>query len=141
MHLGSIPADRQSGLGAGGAAEGPFKLVLPAEPEAWAQIACLRLQRPPPSVPAAFEGLLTGIAGRLQVLLSEVTPPKLALLAGPEAWVQIACPRLSIDWGEGFALPTLTPFEALVALGEVRLPRPICIVVQFGPGAGDADPV
>jgi 2-(3-amino-3-carboxypropyl)histidine synthase len=32
---------------------------------------------------------------------------------------QVACPRLSIDWGEGFARPTLTPFEALVALGEV----------------------
>lgn len=30
---------------------------------------------------------------------------------------QVACPRLSIDWGEGFALPTLTPYEAMVALG------------------------
>ena len=25
--------------------------------------------------------------------------------------------RLSIDWGEGFRTPTLTPFEAFVALG------------------------
>ena len=33
--------------------------------------------------------------------------------------MQVACPRLSIDWGEGFKLPTLTPYEALVALGEV----------------------
>ena len=33
--------------------------------------------------------------------------------------LQVACPRLSIDWGEGFTLPTLTPYEALVALGEV----------------------
>ena len=32
---------------------------------------------------------------------------------------QVACPRLSIDWGEGFTLPTLNPYEALVALGEV----------------------
>ena len=32
---------------------------------------------------------------------------------------QIACPRLSIDWGEGFARPTLTPYEALVALRVV----------------------
>ena len=31
--------------------------------------------------------------------------------------LQVACPRLSIDWGEGFAKPTLTPYEALVALG------------------------
>lgn len=55
----------------------------------------------------------------LQVLLSEVAPWKLALMEGVDAWVQIACPRLSIDWGEGFTKPTLTPYEALVALGEV----------------------
>ncbi len=32
---------------------------------------------------------------------------------------QVACPRLSIDWGEGFRQPTLTPYEALVCLGAV----------------------
>ncbi|BDA49582.1 2-(3-amino-3-carboxypropyl)histidine synthase subunit 1 [Coccomyxa sp. Obi] len=53
------------------------------------------------------------------VLLSEVAPWKLAMMEGVDAWVQIACPRLSIDWGEGFTKPTLTPYEALVALGEV----------------------
>ena len=56
-----------------------------------------------------------------------MAPGKLARLAGPQAWVQVACPRLSIDWGEGFALPTLTPFEALVALGEVRSPPRLCL--------------
>ncbi len=55
----------------------------------------------------------------VSVLLSEVTPPKLALMGHVDTWVQVACPRLSIDWGEGFAKPTLTPYEALVALGEV----------------------
>lgn len=54
-----------------------------------------------------------------QVLLSEVAPWKLQLMEGVDAWVQIACPRLSIDWGEGFTKPTLTPYEALVALSEV----------------------
>ena len=44
--------------------------------------------------------------------LPETEAPSLSL-------VQVACPRLSIDWGEGFTLPTLTPYEALVALGEV----------------------
>lgn len=33
--------------------------------------------------------------------------------------LQVACPRLSIDWGEGFRRPTLTPYEAMVALGAV----------------------
>ena len=34
-----------------------------------------------------------------------------------ECWVQIACPRLSIDWGYAFERPLLSPYEALVALG------------------------
>jgi diphthamide synthase subunit DPH2 len=32
---------------------------------------------------------------------------------------QIACPRLSIDWGEAFAAPLLSPYEASVAFGRV----------------------
>lgn len=52
------------------------------------------------------------------VLLSEISPAKLNAMADVEAWVQIACPRLSIDWGEGFRVPVLTPYEAEVAFGE-----------------------
>lgn len=29
----------------------------------------------------------------------------------PSRWVQVACPRLSIDWGEAFSKPLLTPYE------------------------------
>jgi 2-(3-amino-3-carboxypropyl)histidine synthase len=32
------------------------------------------------------------------LLMSEIFPDKLRLLSDVEAWVQIACPRLSIDW-------------------------------------------
>jgi 2-(3-amino-3-carboxypropyl)histidine synthase len=53
------------------------------------------------------------------VLLSEISPAKVAAMRGPEAWVQIACPRLSIDWGEAFGVPVLTPYEAEVALGAL----------------------
>lgn len=56
----------------------------------------------------------------LQVLLSEVTPAKLEMMDHVDAWVQVACPRLSIDWGESFEKPTLTPYEAFVALGKAR---------------------
>ena len=42
------------------------------------------------------------------------------MLVEVDVWVQVACPRLSIDWGEGFSKPTLTPYEALVALGEAQ---------------------
>lgn len=53
----------------------------------------------------------------LHIALSEIFPGKLALMADVEAWVQVACPRLSIDWGYAFERPLLSPYEALVALG------------------------
>ncbi|CAG0921458.1 unnamed protein product [Notodromas monacha] len=49
-------------------------------------------------------------------LMSEVFPDKLKLCSGIDVWVQVACPRLSIDWGEAFDKPILTPYEAAVAL-------------------------
>ena len=53
----------------------------------------------------------------VNLLLSEIFPGKLAMMSDIECWVQVACPRLSIDWGYAFARPLLTPYEALVALG------------------------
>ena len=53
------------------------------------------------------------------LLLSEIFPSKLALFEEVGAWVQIACPRLSIDWGRAFQkAPLLNPYEAHVALGK-----------------------
>ena len=54
------------------------------------------------------------------VLLSEVFPEKLKLFKDVDAWVQIACPRLSIDWGTAFDKPLLTSYEAAVALGMIE---------------------
>ena len=62
------------------------------------------------------------------VLLSEIFPKKLEMLSKPTAsggsgvcaWVQVACPRLSIDWGHYFCVPVLSPFELYVAFGEVE---------------------
>jgi 2-(3-amino-3-carboxypropyl)histidine synthase len=54
----------------------------------------------------------------VNLLLSEIFPGKLASMPDVECWVQVACPRLSIDWGYAFARPLLTPYEALVALGR-----------------------
>ncbi|KAF7507428.1 Diphthamide biosynthesis protein 1 [Endocarpon pusillum] len=53
----------------------------------------------------------------INLLLSEIFPGKLALFQDVDCWVQIACPRLSIDWGYAFPRPLLTPYEALVVLG------------------------
>lgn len=38
----------------------------------------------------------------------QISPAKLNAMSDVEAWVQIACPRLSIDWGEGFRIPART---------------------------------
>jgi len=35
------------------------------------------------------------------------------------SWVQVACPRLSIDWGYAFTKPLLTPYELHVALNTI----------------------
>ena len=50
------------------------------------------------------------------LLLTEIFPDKLARFGEVDAWIQIACPRLSIDWGYAFAKPLLSPYEAEVAL-------------------------
>ncbi|KAG5192419.1 diphthamide biosynthesis protein 1 [Tribonema minus] len=52
------------------------------------------------------------------MLLSEIFPAKLAAVRGVDAWIQVACPRLSIDWGHFFDKPLLSPYEAEVCLGE-----------------------
>lgn len=52
-------------------------------------------------------------------LISEISPERIASLSekgGIDAFVQVACPRLSIDWGEAFCVPVLTPYEAFVCL-------------------------
>lgn len=54
------------------------------------------------------------------ILLSEIFPQKLALFADIDAFVQIACPRLSIDWGSAFEQPLLNPYELSVVLGDIE---------------------
>jgi len=54
------------------------------------------------------------------VLLSEILPGKLQLFEDVDCWVQVACPRLSIDWGAQFSKPLLTPYELAVALNSIE---------------------
>ncbi|CAH9101292.1 unnamed protein product [Cuscuta epithymum] len=54
------------------------------------------------------------------IMMSEISPARIGLFDDSvEAWVQIACPRLSIDWGDAFGKPLLTAFEAEIALGDL----------------------
>ncbi len=68
----------------------------------------------------------------INLLLSEIFPGKLAVMDDVECWVQIACPRLSIDWGYAFPRPLLTPYEALVVLGGKK---------EWGEGNGGVYPM
>lgn len=57
----------------------------------------------------------------MPILLSELSPAKLSLLAAGHisTFVQTSCPRLSIDWGYAFEKPLLSPYEATVAVGKL----------------------
>jgi len=57
----------------------------------------------------------------IKVLMSEIFGSKLDSFKNVDCWVQVACPRLSIDWGTTFSRPLLTPFELSVALGQMQL--------------------
>jgi 2-(3-amino-3-carboxypropyl)histidine synthase len=57
------------------------------------------------------------------LLVSEITPQKLALFSKVvQAWVQVACPRLSVDWGHCLSQtqPVLNPYELHVCLDETK---------------------
>jgi 2-(3-amino-3-carboxypropyl)histidine synthase len=75
--------------------------------------------------------LLTRIQTQIQkhqkryfvMLASEITPAKLALFQDKvDVWVQIACPRLSVDWGHALSTtkPVLNPYELFVCLGATE---------------------
>lgn len=56
------------------------------------------------------------------VLISEISPEKLRRFgdSSVDAWVQVACPRLSIDWGESYGVPLLSSFEAFKLWGSTE---------------------
>jgi 2-(3-amino-3-carboxypropyl)histidine synthase len=56
------------------------------------------------------------------VMMPEIKPEILQCIEGVEAWVQVACPRLSIDWGYSFPRPLLSPYELNLLLGHAALP-------------------
>lgn len=56
-----------------------------------------------------------------KIILSEIFPQKLAMFDDIDVFVQVACPRLSIDWGYAFNKPLLSPYEANVLLEQDRM--------------------
>lgn len=80
-----------------------------------------------PQILDRIKSLLRSSGKRFFVLLaSEVSDATLAPFKDKvDAWIQIACPRLSIDWGHTYAagLPILSPYEAFVAFDPGHLAR------------------
>lgn len=73
------------------------------------------------------------------VLMSEISPGRVALFEDSvDAWIQIACPRLSIDWGDAFGKPLLTVFEAEIALGFIPGWWERSLLVNSGCGKDDS---
>eukprot|EP00771_Trimastix_marina_P002964 gnl/Trimastix_PCT/4140.p1 GENE.gnl/Trimastix_PCT/4140~~gnl/Trimastix_PCT/4140.p1 ORF type:complete len:401 (+),score=45.76 gnl/Trimastix_PCT/4140:52-1254(+) len=49
--------------------------------------------------------------------MDEITPVSLRAAAPDiEAWIEVGCPRLALDWGTDYPIPVLTPHEALTSL-------------------------
>jgi len=87
-------------------------------------------------------GIILGILGRqgsthilekIETSLKEVNIPYIILLVSEifdsqltlfqdevDIWVQIACPRISIDWGTFFTKPLITPYEFFVAMKKTE---------------------
>lgn len=47
----------------------------------------------------------------IKVMMPEVVQNTLEGFENIDVWVQVACPRLSIDWGSFFQVPLLNPYE------------------------------
>jgi 2-(3-amino-3-carboxypropyl)histidine synthase len=127
----------------------PYSKALTEESYAHEQMKAIRYQaiqraKITPNAPNKVYGIILGTLGRqgnpallsriqhlLQrhqqksfvMLASEITPAKLALFQDKvDVWVQIACPRLSVDWGHVLSgsKPVLNPYELYCAMGEAE---------------------
>ena len=105
------PLRKHSGSNAG--------LDQPEQPRSWGLIlGTLGRQGNPHTLDLITYHLAKRSIPYITILLSEVMPAKLALMSADVAvWVQVACPRLSIDWGYAFERPLLNPYEACIVLG------------------------
>lgn len=118
----------------------PYSKVLTEESYDHNKMKSIRFQAIESAKSAKVFGILLGTLGRqgnpgillriqerlrahnkksFTMLVSEITPAKLALFTKVDAWVQVACPRLSVDWGHFLSKrPVLNPYELFVCLEE-----------------------
>lgn len=72
-----------------------------AEAKKWGVILGALGRQGNPAILATITNLLSEKNfSYVQFVMSEIVPQRLKKISGIDAWVQIACPRLSIDWGK-----------------------------------------
>merc|ERR1719189_2632019 len=109
-------------------------IVKAAEADTWGLVlGTLGRQGSPPVLEHLAARARAAGKQTVTVLLSEIFPQKLALMSSVGAWVQVACPRLSIDWGLSFPAPILSPYEAAVALKQTEWRRDFYANDSLGP--------
>lgn len=60
----------------------------------------------------------------IPVLMAEIQPEKLKNFTDTAVFIQIGCPRLSIDWGpDTVEKPLLTPYEAMICIDDNLRPE------------------
>ncbi len=118
----------------------PYSKALTEESYDHSKMKSIRLQAIETAKSAQVFGILLGTLGRqgnpgillriqerlrahgkksFTMLVSEITPAKLALFTKVDAWIQVACPRLSVDWGHFLSKrPVMNPYELFVCLEE-----------------------
>ena len=91
----------------------------PGHPSLWVLIhGTLGRQGNPPTLSLLSHHLKRLEIPHVTLLLSEISPQKLGGMQRDVAvWVQVACPRLSVDWGYAFGRPLLSAREGLWAVG------------------------
>lgn len=119
----------------------PYKKVMTAEAYNHEEMRSVRKAAIERARSASSVGLIMGTLGRqgnprvvdrlraiierrgakvTMFLMSEIFPSKLQLIEDVDCFVQVACPRLSIDWGYAFDRPLLSPYETEVAFGTAE---------------------
>ena len=71
------------------------------------------------------------------IMLNEITQNKIINYNKCECFIQIACPRLSIDWSDQFDRPMLTPYEIYLAFGQEKLENGVYNMNNYSNDTGE----
>ena len=71
------------------------------------------------------------------IILNEVTEQKILNYTKCDCFIQLVCPRLSIDWPDQFSKPMLTPYEVYLSFGETEIKEQIYEMNNYANQTGE----